>query len=115
MGIKWTKGRTPENEIVLEGIEMFPENAEILAKPREPATELLDIREAEVWWPFFHGQSKNECLMVKWRREKTYQEHYLDIWYCLTHKVECCRCGMEWRYYQEEHYLKQYEHYPPRG
>lgn len=44
----------------------------------------------------YHGIKNEDCLLVKKRREITYDDHYLDIWMCLTHDKECCRCGWEW-------------------
>jgi predicted ATPase len=102
----WKKGSTPENTIEVEGVENFPENRSILSNPRPKAKEYLDLRETSIKWQYYHGFERAECLMVKYRREKTYQNHYIDIWYCLTHKKECCRCGVEFEYYQ----LGLYEH-----
>lgn len=52
--------------------------------------------------PKFHGEESNGCVLVKARREEVYREHYIDIYMCLTHNVECCRCGWEWGFHGGE-------------
>lgn len=90
------------NTVVAEGVGAFPENEQIIKQHKAPK-EYLTL---EVENPFYHGPKREECLLVKYRREKTYHNHYLDIYMCLTHNKEACRCGMEWKYYLEGHYAK---------
>lgn len=85
-----------ESKVILEGIEAFPENIEIL-KAYQPPKDFLQ----HVDNPYYHGIKRPECLVVKFRREQTYDGHYLDIYKCLYHDKETCRCGMEWEYYQK--------------
>ena len=93
------------NTVLIEGVEFFPENAAIikahgialLSKPKEYLT-------TETTNPFYHGPKRSECLLVRFRKEKTYDDHFIDIYKCLTHDKETCRCGMEWVYYLEGHY-----------
>lgn len=88
---------TPPNEIVAEGIESFPENTVIIEtmfglRRTLSAKELLAPHHER-----YHGNDKPGCILVKKRREKTYQDHYLDIYACLLcglHK-ECLRSGWE--------------------
>ena len=52
--------------------------------------------------PKYHGDKRNGCILVKARREEVYRGHYIDIYMCLTHNVECCRCGWEWGFHWGE-------------
>lgn len=92
-----------KNTVVAEGIEMFPENMSIIEAYKAKPKEYLSLTDAN---PYYHGPNRADCLLVKFRREKTYDDHYLDIYKCLTHDKETCRCGMEWAYYQDEMYLQ---------
>lgn len=47
----------------------------------------------------FHGSNKEGCLTILKRREIREEGHLLDIWECLTHGKEICRCGYEWGYH----------------
>lgn len=91
------KRNTPANEIVAQGVDAFPENKQVIETMlsiREPlsAAELLADHH-----PKYHGNDKPGCLLVRVRREKTYQEHYLDIYGCLLCGLghECLRSGWE--------------------
>lgn len=97
---------TKDNEIIAEGVEAFPENERYIQEYQRAPHELLSLYDGN---PYYHGWQRDECLIVKYRRERTYDNHFLDIWICLTHRKETCRCGMEWEYYQKELYL-QYAH-----
>lgn len=85
------------NEVVQEGIESFPENRQSLELlgGGMTARQLLD-RDSE-FHEKYHGEKRPGCILVKKRREKTYQDHYLDIYTCLTCglHVECLRGGWE--------------------
>ena len=52
--------------------------------------------------PRYHGEKSNGCVLVKARREEVYRGHYIDIYVCLTHNKECCRCGWEWGFHNGE-------------
>lgn len=91
-----------ESKVILEGIENFPENIEIL-KSYRPAAQLKEPQN-----PYYHGIQRAECLLVRCRKEQTYDGHYLDIYKCLFHDKETCRCGMEWEYYQKGIYESAY-------
>lgn len=87
----------PPNEIVAEGIDAFPENEQIISNAfgeRQPLTakQLLEYHH-----PRYHGTNRPECILVRKRREKTYNDHYLDIYGCLTHglHLECLHSGWE--------------------
>ena len=49
--------------------------------------------------PKYHGPDRAGCLLVKARREEVYREHYIDIYMCVKHNVECCRCGWEYGFH----------------
>jgi hypothetical protein len=78
---------------------MFPENRAFLSQKRSGLLHVPPVN------PFYHGPNRAECLLVKFRREQTYDGHFLDIWKCLEHNKETCRCGMEWDYYLGGHYI----------
>jgi len=103
------KGQSPKNTVVIEGMDSFPDNKEILrtSKFKNRTTEYLNLDEKSTKWQYYHGPHRSECLIVLWRRERTYQEHFLDIWYCLEHMKEVCRCGMEDEYYLKELYQNE--------
>lgn len=81
-------------EVIESGVGAFPENQAIIAEAllsQPTANELL-----EDYHPKCHN--KPGCLLVKLRRERTYRDqHYLDIWGCLTCGLhhECLRSGWE--------------------
>lgn len=60
----------------------------------EPTSNLLLERHER-----FHGDVRTGCLLVKCRREEVYRQHYLDIYMCVTHMRETCRCGWEWNWH----------------
>lgn len=92
-----------QNVIVAEGVDAFPENAQIIENYKSQPRELLSLYDGN---EYYHSWKRPECLLVKYRREKTYDNHYLDIWICLKHMKETCRCGVEWVYYQQGLYEK---------
>lgn len=94
-----------QNTIVAEGVEAFEENIAVIEAHKKRPIEYLSLTDHN---PYYHGPNRDDCLLVKFRREKTYDDHYLDIYKCLTHGAETCRCGMEWDYYQQEKYLEQH-------
>lgn len=93
-----------ERKVIVEGIENFPENIEILKSYKAPKERLNLLPEN----PYYHGIKRAECLLVRCRKEQTYDGHYLDIYKCLYHDKETCRCGMEWVYYQKGLYAKNH-------
>ncbi len=88
-----------KNKIVEEGIHNFPENKHILGS-RRTVTELLVESHVK-----YHGDKSPNCLLVKCRREEVYREHYLDVYICLTHTRETCRCGWERHWHGGEYSL----------
>lgn len=88
-----------KNKIIEEGIENFPENIALLNK-RETAGELLIESHKR-----YHGEGSLGCLLVKCRKEEVYKEHYLDVYTCLSHMVETCRCGWEIHWHGGEYNL----------
>lgn len=89
------------SKVIIEGIENFPENIGIL-KAYRPPTDRLSVAKN----PYYHGIKRQECLLVRCRKEQTYDGHYLDIYKCLYHDKETCRCGTEWIYWQKGIYAK---------
>lgn len=97
--------KSPPNEIIAEGVKAFPENETVIKSKlsmRYPVTaaELLTLHSDR-----YHGNDKPGCILVKVRREKTYQDHYLDIYGCLLCGLdkECLRSGWEIGWYGGKH------------
>lgn len=53
--------------------------------------------------PDYHHKQKG-CRVVARRQPGVSKRTFVDGFYCLTHKVELCRCGFTWphRYEQKE-------------
>jgi len=85
-----------KNRIVKEGIYNFPENKKLLERKETAHEFLIDSPER------YHGEERIGCLLVKSRKEEVYKEHYLDIYVCLTHMKEACRCGWEYGFHYNE-------------
>ncbi len=88
-----------KNKIIEEGIHNFPENSSIINRRRTPVEMLVESN------PRYHGDKSPECLLVKCRREEIYREHYLDVYMCLSHMKETCRCGWERHWHGGEYSL----------
>ena len=90
------KSKAPANTIIAEGVDAFPENGQLIraAKAAPPLTvsQLLEYHN-----PKYQGYKRPGCILVRKRAEITYQEHYLDIYACLTGGLdhECLRSGWE--------------------
>lgn len=84
------------NTIVAEGVDAFPENRLLiqnaLSNPPIPTGKSLLEHH-----PRYHGYKRPGCILVRKRREKTNQAHYLDIYCCYTCGLEkeCLRSGWE--------------------
>ena len=89
--------KAPPNTIVKEGVESFPINKLLIEAALRTAAPLSGKQLLEYHSDKYHGFNKPGCILVRTREELTYQDHYLNIYGCLTCGLEreCLRSGWE--------------------
>ena len=91
------------NTVVLEGVDAFPENEMIIAETLRNQKRLSV--DQIIHHEHYHGVLKPGCILVKTRKELTYQNHVINIYGCLKCGIdkECLRDGWEIPYLEGRH------------